>query len=182
MASKVDQTLHVGGQGVVDDAKTISGAESDVQATSSSSNVVVEKMANKDTAILFDYWKKSTVTEANCSAYHTTGWLGDALESFLPEVDIPIVDNSSVVFFESHPVVGLGRPPSKFLFSIFNFLRCELVHQNQNAIVVFSYFTMLCECCLKIAPNTSLFWYFYGPAQYEKTIFSEIGQSRCCHH
>jgi hypothetical protein len=182
MACKVDQTLHVGGQGVVDDAKSISGAESNVQATSSSSNVVIEKMVNKDTAMLFDYWKKSIVTEANRFAYHTTDWLGDALESFVPEVDIPIVDNSSVVFFESHPVVGLGHPPSKFLFSILNFLRCELVHQNQNVIAVLSYFTMLCECWLEIAPNTSLFWYFYGPARYEKTIFFGIGQSWCCHH
>jgi hypothetical protein len=30
-------------------------------------------MANKDTPVLFDYWKKSKVTEADRSAYHTVG-------------------------------------------------------------------------------------------------------------
>jgi hypothetical protein len=50
----------------------------------------------------------------------------------------------------------------------------ELVQKNPNDIATLSYFTMLCECWLGIAPNTSLFWYYYSPVWYDKTIFSEI--------
>jgi hypothetical protein len=95
-------------------------------------------------------------------------------------VDIPTVDNFTIIYFESHLIAGLGLPPCKFLVSIMNFLRCELVHMNPNAITVLSYFTMLCECWLRISPDTSLFWYFYNPARYDKTVFSRIGLS--LHH
>jgi hypothetical protein len=67
------------------------------------------------------------------------------------------VDNSTVVCFESHLITELGLLPSKFLVSILNFLGCELVHLNLNAIVALSCFTMLCECWLGIAPDISLF-------------------------
>jgi hypothetical protein len=85
------------------------------------------------------------------------------LISYVPEVDIPTTHDSIVVCFESHLVVGLGFPPSKFLVAIMNFLGCELVHLNPNAITALSYFTILCECWLGITPDTSLFWYFYSP-------------------
>jgi hypothetical protein len=134
-------------------------------------------MANKDTPMLSDYWKKSKVIEADRSAYHTVGWLGGALESFVPEVDIPMVDNSSVVCFECHLIARLGLPPRKFLVSIMNFLGCELVHLNSNAIIALNCYTMMCKCWLGIAPNTTLFWYFYGLARYDKTVFSGIGLS-----
>jgi hypothetical protein len=101
-----------------------------------------------------------TITEADHSAYHTAGWL----ESFIHAVDIPTVDDSIVVCFESHLVAGLGLPPNKFLVAIMNFFGCELVHLNLNAIAALSCFTMLCECWLGIAPDTSLFWYFYSLA------------------
>jgi hypothetical protein len=61
------------------------------------------------------------------------------------------------------------------------FLRCKLVHLNSNAIAALSCFTMLCECWLEITPDTSLFWYFYSPTWYDKTVFSRIGLS-LCHH
>jgi hypothetical protein len=108
--------------------------------------------------------------------------MGGALESFIPEVDIPMVDNSFVVCFESHLVAGLGLPPSKFHVSIMNFLRCELVHLNPNAIDALSCFTMLCKCWLGIALDTSLFWYFYSPTRYDKVVFSRIGLSLRRHH
>jgi hypothetical protein len=85
-----------------------------------------------------------------------------------------MVDNTTIVYFESHLIVGLGLPPSKFL-SILNFLRCELVLLNLNAIAKLVCFTMLHECWLRIPPETSLFWYFYGPAWYDKYDFSGIG-------
>jgi hypothetical protein len=177
MAGEAYQTLHAAGEIIIDDTKTAYGVESNVLAASSSSNAAIEKMANKDTPMLSDYWKKSTVTEADRSAYHTTDWVGGALESFIPEVDIPTVDNSIVVYFESHLIARRGLPPSKFIVSIMNFLRCELVHLNPNAIAVLSCFTMLCECWLDISPDTSLFWYFYSPTRYNKTVFSGIGLS-----
>jgi hypothetical protein len=36
---------------------------------------------------------------------------------------------------------------------------------------------MLCECWLGIPPDNSLFWYYYSPARYSKTIFGGIGLS-----
>jgi hypothetical protein len=131
-------------------------------------------MANKTTPMLSDYWMKSTVTEANHSTYHSTGWLGGGFESFVPEVDVPMLDNSNVVYFESHLIVGLRLPPGKFLVAILNFLRCELVHLNPGTIDALSCFTMLCKCWLRIALDTSLLWYFYYPARYDKTVFSRI--------
>jgi hypothetical protein len=131
--------------------------KSDVTVASSSSNATAENMVNKDTPMLSHYWKKSMVNEADRSAYHTTDWLGGALESFVSEVDIPMIDNSIVVCFESHLAAGLGLPPSKFLVSIMTFFRCELVQLNLNVIVASNCFTMLCECWLGIASDTSMF-------------------------
>jgi hypothetical protein len=93
-----------------------------------------------------------------------------------------MVDNTMIVCFESHLTTGLGLPSSKFLISVLNFLRCELVHLNLNAIAALSYFIMLCECWLRIAPNTSLFWHYYSPARYDKTVYSGIGLSLHRHH
>jgi hypothetical protein len=77
-------------------------------------------------------------------------------------VDFLTVDDTVVVCFESHLVTRLGLTPSKFLIAVMSHLGCELVHFNPNAIVALSCFTMLCECWLGIALNTSLFWYFYS--------------------
>jgi hypothetical protein len=85
-----------------------------------------------------------------------------------------MVDQTTIVCFESHLISRLGLPPSKFLISILNFLRCELVHLNLNTIVALSCFSMLCECWLEIALNTYLFWYFYSPAWYDKQVFFSI--------
>jgi hypothetical protein len=77
--------------------------------------------------------------------------------SSISEVHIPTTHGSTVVFFESHLVIGLGLPPSKFFVAIMNFLGSELVHFNSNAIDALSCSTMLCECWLGITPDTSLF-------------------------
>jgi hypothetical protein len=124
-----------------------------------------------------NYWKKSTIIEVDCSSYHTIGWLGGKLEFYVPTVDIPTVDGSTVVCFESHLIAGLDLPPGKFLVAIMNFLGCELVHLNLNAIAALSYFTMLCKCWLGIASDTSLFWYFFPPTRYNKVVYFGIGLS-----
>jgi hypothetical protein len=181
MASRTDQTLHATSDAAVGDAKTVSRAKSDTMAASSSSNVSTKKIANKDVPVLTDYWKKSSVIEADRSAYHVIGSLPDGSESFIRNLEFPTVYNTIVVFFESHLITRLGLPPSKFLVFVLNFLRCVLVHLNPNAITALSCFTMLCVCWLRITPNTSLFWYYYSLARYEKIVFSGIGLSLCCH-
>jgi hypothetical protein len=85
------------------------------------------------------------ITEADHLAYYSTDWLSGRLESFLPEVDIPTVDGSTMICFESHLGSRLSLPPSKFLVVVMNFLGCELVHLNPNANAALSCFTMLCE-------------------------------------
>jgi hypothetical protein len=180
MADEADQTLNIPGEPIVDENKSAFAVESDVPAASSSSNMVVAKMADKTIPKMSDYWKKSTITEAGCLAYHSIGWLSGGLESLVPEVNIPTVDDSIVFCFESHLVAMLGLPPSKFLIAIMNFLGCELFHLNLNAIAALSCFTMLCECCLGITPDISLSWYFYSPTRYDKVVYSGIGLS--LHH
>jgi hypothetical protein len=162
MASEADQTLLTTGDAAAVDTKMVSGMESDTVTTSSSSNVAVVKIVKKDVPMLTDYWKKSIVTDADHAAYHAAGWLLGGVESATSNLEFPLLDNTAIVCFESHLIVGLVLPPSKFLVSILNFLWCELVHLNSNAIAALSCFTMLCECWLRFPPNTSLFWYSYG--------------------
>jgi hypothetical protein len=161
MAGEADQIPHATNEPVVNESKSEAGVESDSPTASTSSNVAAVKIADK-------------ITEADHQAYHSAGWLTGGLESLVSEVDVPIVDGSTVVYFECHLVAGLGLPPSKFLVTIMNFLGCELVHFNLNAITALSCFTMLCECWLGIAPDTSLFWYFYSLARYDKIVYSGI--------
>jgi hypothetical protein len=156
MVGKSEQTLLTTGDAAVD-TKTISSMKSDTRKASSSSNVATVNIAKKDVPVLTNYWKKSTVTEANHDAYLAVNWLPSGVESSISDLEFPTVDNTIIVCFESHLTAGLGLPSSKFLVSILNFLKCELVHLNPNAIVVLSCFTMLCECWLRIPLDTSLF-------------------------
>jgi hypothetical protein len=157
------------------------GNKSDAPSTYSSTTLVVIKMANNQILEITNFWKKSNISEANRHAYHNLGWLTGNLISSILEVDVPTTHGSTVVSFESHLVAGLGLPPNKFLVAIMNFLRCELVHFNLNAIAALSCFTMLCECWLGIAPDTSLFWHFYSLVRYNKVAFSGIGLLLHCH-
>jgi hypothetical protein len=146
MADGTDQILHAAGDPIVDENKSASGVESEDQVASSSSNMAVVKIVNKTTPSMSYYWNKSIITEVDCSAYHAADWLGNGLKFHVPKVDIPMVDDSTVVCFKSHLVAELGLPPIKFLVAIMNFLGCELVHLNPNTITTLSCFTMLCEC------------------------------------
>jgi hypothetical protein len=75
-----------------------------------------------------------------------------------------MISGSTILYFESYLIAGLGLPPNKFLAAIVNFLGYDLVHFNPNSIIALSCFIMLCECWLGITPDTSLFWYYYSPA------------------
>jgi hypothetical protein len=91
-------------------------------------------------------FKYTTMTEDDRRAYHDRGWLTSNLASFIPEVDVPVVEGSTITCFESQLATGMGLPPNKFLSSIMNYLGCSLVHLNTNAVSALSSFVMLCEC------------------------------------
>jgi hypothetical protein len=145
--------------------------------TSSSLTRGVIKMDEGEIPELVDFFKKTIITEMDRQAYHNLGWLSGNLISFIPEVDVPTVEGSTVLCFECQLVAGLELPPSKFLSSIMSYLECFLVHLNVNVVSALSSFVMLCECWLGIPPDTSLFWYYYSLTRYSKTIFGGIGFS-----
>jgi hypothetical protein len=169
MVGEADQTPRI-----VNENKSDSEMESNILVASSSSNIAATKIAKKTTPEMVDYWKKTLVTETDRHAYHSFGWLNGGLESTIPTVDYPTVDDTTVVCFECYLVAGLGLLPNKFFVAVMSHLGCDLVHFNPSAIAVVSCFTMLCEWWLEIASDTSLFWYFYSPARYEKVVFSGI--------
>jgi hypothetical protein len=104
------------------------------------------------------------VTEDDCRAYHDRGWLTGNLVSFILEVDVPTIEGSTIIYFESQLAAGVGLLPSKFLSSIKNYMGCSLVHLNSNAVSTLNSFVMLCECRLGIPLDTSLFLYYYSLA------------------
>jgi hypothetical protein len=157
MAAETAHDLPIANKPTDDDAQSGSRVKSAAPATSSSPTLAATKMADRKVPEMSDFFKKTTVTEEDRLAYHMFGWLTGNLLSMIPEVDVPTVHDSTIVCFESYLVAGLGLPPSKFLSSILNFLGCELVHFNPNAIATLSCFAMLCEYWLGIAPDTSMF-------------------------
>jgi hypothetical protein len=138
------------------------GVES-IAATSSSPTRGATLMAKGEIPELSDFFKKTYVTDDERQDYQKRGWLTGNIISSIFEVDVPTVEGSIVVCFESHLVARLGLPPSKFLVTITGYLNCVSFHFNPNAISALSTFVMLCECWLGIAPDTSLFWYYYSP-------------------
>jgi hypothetical protein len=164
IVGEADRTLASTDTAAIDEGKNDSGVKSDAPMTSSSTTLAVIKMADSKVPELSDYWIKSTITEADRQAYHDFDLLTRNLVSTVHEVDFPTTHGSIVISFESHLIAGLGLLPNKFLVAIMNFLDCELVHFNPNAIAALGCFSVLCECWLRIPPDTSLFWYFHSPA------------------
>jgi hypothetical protein len=140
-----------------DDARNDFGSKSAVKVTSSSPTRGAALMADGKIPEMSDFFKKTMVMDAERQGYHDLGWLTGNLLSYIPEVDVPTVDGSVMLCFESHLIVGLGLLPSKFLASIMNFLGCSLIHFNHNALATLSSFAMLSECWLGILPDSSLF-------------------------
>jgi hypothetical protein len=131
-----------------DDSGHDSGTESSMMAASSSPTRGAAKMAEGEILELTDFFKKTIMTEDDRQAYHNRGWLTGNLVSFIPEVDVPTVEGSTIPYFKSQLAAGLVPPPSKFLSSIMNYLECSLVHLNTNDVSALSSFVMLCECWL----------------------------------
>jgi hypothetical protein len=120
------------------------GAES-VAATTSSPTRGAALMAKGEILELSNFFKKTSATDSKCQAYHERGWLTGNVISSIPEVDVPTVEGSTAICFESHLIDGLGLLPSKFLVTIMGYLNCELFHFNHNVISVLSTFVMLCK-------------------------------------
>jgi hypothetical protein len=157
-----------------DDAESDSGAESPTISTSSSPTRGASLMAKGEIPELTDFFKKTSATEEERLTYHARGWLTGNMLSTIPEVGVPTVHGSSVLCFESHLLARLGLPPSKFLAAIMNYLGCSLVHFNANVIAALSSFMMLCECWLRIPPDSSLLWHYYSLSRYAKFIYGGI--------
>jgi hypothetical protein len=143
-----DMTVHAPVAPVASSANANdSGHESRTERTtmvaSSSPTRGTTKMAEEEIPELIDFFKKTTITEDNHRVYHDHEWLTGNLVSFIPEVDVPTVDGSTILCFESHLAAGLGLPPNKFLSSIMNYLKCSLVHLNTNAVSALNSFVML---------------------------------------
>jgi hypothetical protein len=71
--------------------------ESTVMASSSSPTRGAMKMVEGEIPELTDFFKKMTVTEDDHRAYHNHGWLTSNLISFIPEVDVPTVESSTIL-------------------------------------------------------------------------------------
>jgi hypothetical protein len=157
MIGEIIQTSPVTDDTARSGSKGATRAESNTTSTSSSSNAATQTIEKKKVPMMYEYWKAPTVTDVDLTTYHATGWLPGGMLSSTTDLEFPTIDKTIIVYFESHLMAGLGLPPSKFLISILNDLMCELVHLNSNAIAALSYFSMLCECWLRISPDTSMF-------------------------
>jgi hypothetical protein len=89
-----------------DDSGYNSVTESAAMATSSSPTRGVIKMDDGEIPELADFFKKTIVTKADRQAYHDLGWLSGNLISFIPEVDVPTVEGSTVLCFECQLAAG----------------------------------------------------------------------------
>jgi hypothetical protein len=94
MASEADQTLLAAGDAVASDSKVASGVESDIAPAYSSFNAAMQAIVEKTIPMLHNYWKKSTVTEVDHTAYHAIGWLLGGVVSSISNLEFPIVDNT----------------------------------------------------------------------------------------
>jgi hypothetical protein len=97
-----------------DDSGHDSGVESAAIAASSPTRGAT-RMAVGEIPKLTDFFKKMTVTKDDRWAYHDRGWLTGNLVSFIPKVDDPTVEGSTIICFESQLAARVGLPLSKIL-------------------------------------------------------------------
>jgi hypothetical protein len=145
MAGAADQTLAAADMPATDEGRNVSGVKSDAPVTSSMTLAIIKMAVNK-VPEMSDYWKKSTITEADRQAYHDFGWLTGNLMSTIPKVDFPTTHGSTMVCFESHLIARLGLPPSKFLVDIMNFLAVSWFISTLTP----SLHSAACPCCVNV--------------------------------
>jgi hypothetical protein len=90
-----------------DDSGHDSGAESTAMVASSSPTRGATRMVKGQIPKLTDFFRKMTVTEDDCRAYHDRGWLTGYLVSFILEVDVPTTEGSTILYFESQLAAGI---------------------------------------------------------------------------
>jgi hypothetical protein len=83
-----------------------SGAESAKMVASSSPTRGATRMSKGEIPELTDFFKKTTVTEDDGRAYHDRGWLTGNLVSFIPEVDVPTIEGSTIICFNLNWQLG----------------------------------------------------------------------------
>jgi hypothetical protein len=83
-----------------DDLGHDSGVES-AAMTASSPTRGVTRMAVGEISELTDFFKKAIVTEDDRRAYHDRRWLTGNLISFIRDVDVPTIEDSTIICFES---------------------------------------------------------------------------------
>jgi hypothetical protein len=59
-------------------------------------------MMDRQVPEMSDFFKKTTITEEECLAYHRFDWLTNNLLSMISEVDVSTVHDSTIVYFESY--------------------------------------------------------------------------------
>jgi hypothetical protein len=183
--SQISQSHEAHRSSSITEHNQVVGAVSVAARCSSPSSIssvtkVDQVMAERKIPNLYEYWKLLMVGEDDLSNFHAVGWLPDDLVCSPTTLEFPMIDHANIVCFESYLMCGLGLSPSKFLVAILNYLGCELTHLHPNAIAALSFFNMLCECCLDIPPNISLFWYFYSLTRYEQKLFYDLGLNLWC--
>jgi hypothetical protein len=101
-----DTTVHapaapVASSANADDSEHDSEVESTAMAASSSPTRGATRMVKWEILKLTDFFRKMTMTEDDCRAYHDSGWLTGNLVFFIPEVDVPTIEGSTILCFES---------------------------------------------------------------------------------
>jgi hypothetical protein len=99
--SMADTTVHaptapVAPSASADDSGHDSGAESAAMAASSPTRGAT-RMVVGEIPKLTNFFKKTTMTEDNHRTYHDRGWLTGNLVSFIPEVDVPTLEGSTII-------------------------------------------------------------------------------------
>jgi hypothetical protein len=99
--SMADTTVHapaapVAPSASADDSGHDSGAESAAMVASSPTRGATRMVAG-EIPELTDFFKKATMTEDDHRAYHDRGWLTGNLVSFIPEVDVPTLEGSTII-------------------------------------------------------------------------------------
>jgi hypothetical protein len=84
-----------------DDSGHDSRTESIAMAASSSPTRGTAKMVEGEIPELTDFFKKTPVTKDDRRAYHDRGWLTGNLASFIPVVDVPTIECSTILCFKS---------------------------------------------------------------------------------
>ena len=75
---------------------------------------------------------------------------------------LPAPENDERILFTTHVDRGLSFPPSEFFLEVLNYYQVQLHNLPPNSVLEICSFVALSEGYLRIKPNLTLFWYFFG--------------------